>query len=183
MADEPKTTETPEGGKVVFDSQADLDAIIERRLAREKAKYADYDQTKETLDKLLQEKKQRDEKDLSEQEKLKSELEGLKAEKEELKAYKVKIEEIEKKTMESVAKKIEELKLSEDDINIIKSLPLDMQLSAITRITGEDKPKTGIWGKGKNPTEELTAREVYALRLEHGASSPVYLAALNKLKK
>jgi len=67
MADEPKTDLNPTGGETGQDdastgearfTQADLDRAIERRLARERAKYADYDRLKaeaETAAQALQE--------------------------------------------------------------------------------------------------------------------------------
>lgn len=49
---EPPTPEAPKGDFKVIDSQEDLDRIINQRLAREKSKYADYDDLKQKADQL-----------------------------------------------------------------------------------------------------------------------------------
>ena len=61
MSDETKTESHTEdfekSGKVVFESQDQLDSLIQSRLAKEKRKYKDYDSVKSELEELRQKEK------------------------------------------------------------------------------------------------------------------------------
>lgn len=77
-----ETASAGENKQVVFDSQNDVDAMIEARLDRERKKFADYDDLKakaEQFDRLQAD-------GLSETDKLKAQLEAIQAERETFKA-------------------------------------------------------------------------------------------------
>lgn len=187
MADELKTDKlTPgekEGGKVVFESQADFDAVIERRLARDREKYADYDKTKEELETLRQEKKKLEEKELTTTERLKKDLEEVNkklsdtiSDRDTYKKFHDDYEANETKAVDELSKD-----LTEKQKDLISKLPLSERRAAISEFTNA-KPAPGNWGKGTKQNEDglPTNEELTEARSKYGPSSPQYTALLNK---
>jgi len=110
MADEPKTETTPtpaEGGKVVFDSQEAFNDVIEARLARERKKFADYEDIRKKAETLEAEIAKRKEAELTEIEKIKKERDELQLELESVKPYQEKWEGYEKQMDEKIEKEAE----------------------------------------------------------------------------
>jgi len=109
MADEPKTetTVTAEAGKVVFDTQEQFNDVIEARLARERKKYADYEDLRKKADTLEAEIAKRKEAELTEVEKIKKERDELQLELETIKPYQEKWEGYEKQMDEKIEKEAE----------------------------------------------------------------------------
>lgn len=184
MADEPKTetTETSQvkEGKVVFESQADFDAVVERRLARERQKFADYDETKVKLEKLTQEQKEREERELTEAERLKKQneeinkkLEEIISERDTYKQFKTDWEDRENAEIEDLSKS-----LTDKQKDIISKLPLHERRSAISEFAAT-KPNPGHWGK-QTETGIPSPAELAELRVRYGPSSREYISALNR---
>jgi len=177
MAEEQKTettqTEETKSGKVVFESQEDFNAVITRRLAKEREKFADYEPTKAELEKLRQEKKEREEADLSESEKLKNQIK----EKEDLIAsltiYKDKQEEWERRETEKIEQAMQDL--SDEDKDLVGSLPLDKRMSMISKLNPSnlEKPNPPTSKSFKIRDDKVpTPQEYMNIRMEYGPGSP-----------
>lgn len=154
MSDETNKTDAqtaePKGGEVIFKTQADFDAVIQGRLAKEKAKYADYDQTKETLATLQAEIEERKKAEMSELEKAQAELSEWKAKASEyeksVKQFKTEQEARDAKETEKVEAAMSEL--TDTQKGIVNALPLYDRMSAIDEFKQVNKPG-GMQGAGK----------------------------------
>ena len=141
MAEEPKVeTTTPEveeeGGQVVFKSQEDLDAVIQRRIAKERAKYHDYDTIRAEVAKLREAEQKRKEAELSEVEKRESKIQELTLEVDSLKPFKEWRENWEAKETEAIG--IEMEPLTDTQKALVNDLPLEKRRSAIKEFTASN---------------------------------------------
>jgi len=166
MADEPVITDAPTDEpkqQVVFNSQADFDAVIQNRLAKEKAKYTDYDTTKDELEKLRQEKKERDELELSELDKAKKQAEESKLEIDRLKTFETKDIERTKKLEESFDKKLDESDLSDEEKDLFTGLPVEKKIPLLEKVIAS-KTVTPPSSAGKYPgVGEPTKEQILAM--------------------
>lgn len=170
MADEHKTetqTEETKDGQVVFNSQADFDAVVKSRLAREAAKYADYDETKAQLEKLANEKKEREEMELSELEKANKTIEELNNAISELSPYKEKEILRIKSVEEKVAKIVSESDLTDSDKELVNNISdPDGKLALINRLTeNKQQPPSGGYNGGASG-QKRTTQEMNELRVK-----------------
>lgn len=165
MADEQKTVsptlETTEG-KVTFNSQADFDAVIQRRLSKVKEQYADYDETKAKLEQLIQAQTERDNKELTELQKLQKEAEEAKKQTDELKTYKDKLISYETAQAEKFNTLMVESEFTDAQMARVNKLPLtdreDMikDLVAAKQLTPPaDAGKTGKLNTNFEPADKL----------------------------
>ena len=142
-------------------TQEDVNNIVAKTKKEIMAQFGDYENLKSERQKLLDEKQQREEAELTEVEKLKNkqaeyekQIADISGERDHLKSYK---EEMEQKLTEQVEKAMEGL--SDEDIAIVNALPLENRLSAVNRLKAV-KPSDGNWGKGQGqqPEKDLKAR-------------------------
>ena len=176
MAEEQKTattqTEETKSGKVVFESQEDFDAVISRRLTKEREKFSDYNDVKSNLETLLQEKKEREEAELTEAEKLKKQLEAKDGEIANLIIFKDKHEEWELREKEKIEQAMTDLQ--DDDKDLINALPLDKRIAMINKLkpSDEHKPVPPTEKSFKFQNEKVpTPDEYMKIRMEYGPSS------------
>ena len=176
MAEEqkPETPQTEEtkSGKVVFESQEDFDAVIMRRLSKEREKFSDYEPTKAELEKLRQEKKEREEAELTESEKLKKQLQEKDDQIANLIIYKDKQEEWERRETEKIEQAMADL--SDEDKDLVVSLPLDKRMAMINKLNPSnfEKPKSPTEKPFKFTNEKVpTAQEYLKIREEYGPES------------
>lgn len=189
MAEEQKTettqTEETKPGKVVFNSQEDFDAVISRRLSKEREKYSDYDDIKSELEKVRQEKKEREEKEMTESEKLKKQLEEKDSQIADLSVYKDWRDEWERRETAKIDEAMKEF--SDEDKDLINELPLDKRMVMVDKLRSKSASKTPP-DTGKNFIDGKpvpTAEELMKIRVEHGPSSLTYrqaAALYNKAK-
>ena len=166
MADELKTetTQTDENnsGQVVFNTQADFDAVIQNRLAKEKAKYTDYDETKAQLETLRAKEEERRTEAMSELEKAQAERDSFKTKFEEvsLTAEGLQTKQDERDEAEKI--KIETSLEGLDDIqkNLINQLPLYSRMGAIEQFKPTKPNGTGGNGKGARTDGVLSIEEI-----------------------
>lgn len=154
-----QTSETKEGA-VVFQSQADFDAVIQRRLAKEKEKFADYDNLKGTVEKLQQEKEEREQAEMSELDKARAALEDAKGQVEQLGEYKTKVEQFETSLREQNLKAMEGW--PEEDQELVLKLPLVDQPAAIKRLSNESAAAESAGSRGR-VTGSKTVKEIYEM--------------------
>ena len=179
MADELKpdeTTQTQTEEKTF--TQTQLDAIIKDRVARESKKFEDYDTVKSEMDKLIHEKKEREEAELSETERLKKELEeknGL------LTDYESKVKTFEDKETErrtALETKVEAAMEELDDTQkaLVEKMPLDERLNLIEQLQTA-KVEPGQWPKGtKTATPDMT--HVQEMHDKYGPGSKQFRTAM-----
>jgi len=184
MSEETKTettqTEETKSGKVVFESQEDFDAVLTRRLAKEREKYKDYDSLKSDLDKLIQEKKERENEELSEVEKLKKQLEEKDNQIADLKIHKDWRDGWERREAEKIDKAMADL--SDEDKELVNDLPLEKRMIMVNKLKSEDvkHPQTGKFVKGERvPTTE----EYMGIRAQYGPQSPEAVHARNLINE
>lgn len=185
MADEQKTddrTDDDKSGKVVFDSQEDFDAVIKRRLDKERDKYRDYDTVKSELEDLRQKQKEREDAELSELDKLKKQNEEttgkLTEYEQKLKDY----EEAEEKRKAALLEKVEDQMKDLDDgqKTLVDQMPLDGKLDLIAQLKSQKK-EAGSWGKGSSG-DELSLEYIQELKEKFGAASPQFREAYGKYR-
>lgn len=193
MADEPKTGgETAEpknsgnnSGKVVFDSQEEVDGMVQRRIAQERRKYEEQLRDHETntaeLAKLREAERKRKEEELDEIDKYKSKITEHESEIESLKPYRERWETYEAGLKEKIEHEIESF--SDEDRELVLSVPLEKQMSMIHKL----KPPTDVKNintrkGGSIKSDNLSAQEVYDIRREHGPNSTEYQKALREFK-
>ena len=162
----PDTTPTDEtlSGKVTFNTQADFDAVIQNRLAKEKAKYSDYDETKEQLATLKAKQDERDKAEMSELEKANAERDEIKLQNEELTSQNTKYKEQQEARDIAEQEKIEKASadLTDPQKVIVNNLPLYNRMDAITEFT--NNAPGGMSGGGKNSKGTvMTAKEIMNL--------------------
>ena len=167
MADEHSTDTTVnatehQGGKIVFDSQEDFDAVIERRLARVKKDYSDYNDLKAKVEELEKIKKEKEEADLSELQKTQKELDQLKLDLEATKIIAGRWELHEKKLLDRIEEESKDLQ--EEDLNILNAITdPDAKLTYINKIKSSEKPAPGVL-KGRGHAGEITLEDVMEKR-------------------
>ena len=165
----PDTTPTDEtlSGKVTFNTQADFDAVIQNRLAKEKAKYSDYDETKEQLATLKAKQDERDKAEMSELEKANAERDEIKLQNEELTSQNTKYKEQQEARDIAEQEKIEKASESLTDSQkvIINNLPLYNRMDAVNEFT--NNAPGGMSGGGKSiKGNVLTPAEIMKLPQE-----------------
>ena len=181
MADELKTeTTTPveeKGGEVTFKTQADLDALIEGRIARERKKFEDYDSVKSELATLREAENKRKEAELSELDKKETKIQELVGE---IEKYKVD-HEWRKGWEEREAERVEESMkdLTDKQKEIIRKLPLDERSEAITEFKPVTSANVNI-SKGGGREGVLGHDELMELKSKFGVDSRQYQDALKK---
>ena len=186
MAEEQNTettqTEEIKSGKVVFNSQEDFDAVISRRIAKEREKFKDYEDLKSELDKVRQEKKEREEKELTESEKLKQQLEEKESKIAELTLHKDWHDNWERQETEKIEKAMEGL--AEEDIELVNSVPLEKRMKMIEKLKVPDSrpgPQTGKIYIDNKPVP--TPEEAMKIRTEYGPNSLEYRRASELIRK
>ena len=182
MADEPKPDtpkplEPKDSGKVVFDSQEDFDAVIERRLAKERKKYEDYDTLQSELVKLREEERKRKEAELGEIDKLKAQIKEKEEAITELNPFKEKWTAHEDELTLKVDKAIESF--SDEDKELILALPLDKRMAMVEKLRPQDKGNVNI-NKGLKIPGIMTTQDLMNLRKELGPNDPRYIKALRE---
>lgn len=194
MADELKPEETPQAAGVtdaqeksggstdVPKNQAEIDRIIEQRLARERAKYVDYDKIKSKAEELEQKLREKEEAEMSELEKARKRAEELEAEKASLLTYKEKLEKINQRLEEKVNEALTEI--DESDRELVLQLPLESRMDLINRLKAKAANASGIYpGKGAAPEGTMTVDQIMEIRDKYGAGSRQYLEAIRKRRQ
>ena len=188
MADEPtKTTEAPQEPTL---TQEQVDKIVSDRLARERAKYQDYDTVKSELEKLASEKKQREEAKKLEEGKyqeLLSEKEKLIAEREE------KIAALSEKATKYDAWLISEEErieasmadLDDADKDLVKDAPLTKRMALIQRLKAASETRPTPPGGRGNPRRPGAPdfAAVEEIKMKFGAHSKQYRDAYSKYRE
>jgi hypothetical protein len=184
MAEEPKTvaepTEPEDGGQVVFKSQEDLDAVIQRRIAKERAKYQDYDAIRAEIVKLRDAEQKRKEAELSEVEKREQKIQELTLEVDSLKPHKEWHETWETKETEAIEEEMKEL--TDSQKALVTSLPLEKRRAAIREFVTTDVRNVNISKGLRSFSDAPTNAEVWEIRNQYGPTSKEYKTALRKLK-
>ena len=188
MAEEQKTetpqTEEIKSGKVVFESQADFDAVISRRLSKEREKFSDYDSLKEELEKVRQAQKEREEKEMTESQKLQLRVDELKSQITDLEKHKEWRDNWERQETEKIEKAMEDL--SDEDKELVNSLPLDKRMIMVNKLSKpETQPKTTPTNKAfKFDDNHIPTTEEYMkIRTEYGVTSPQAIKARELMQK
>lgn len=187
MAEEQTTettqTEETKSGQVIFNSQEDFDAVITRRIAKEREKFSDYDDVKSELEKVRQAEKERVEKELTDSEKLKKELEEKESQIADLSVHKDWHEEWERRETEKIEKAMDEF--SDDDKDLVNALPLDRRMIMIEKLSSKDtsiaSPQTGKSYFNGQPVP--TPKEAMEIRTKFGADSLEYRQAAELIRK
>lgn len=182
MADEHKTETTANAGAdtgtaKVF-NQDEVDKILAQRLAREREKFADYEEIKKKAETLEAEAKKRAEAEMTELEKAKAELEAKNqaiADLSKDREWRTNWEKRETEAIEAEAKS-----LSEGQQAIVNALPLEQRRAAIKEFTlqGTPGPHGGKGGKGvdapRGYAEEIAAakthKEIEAINRKYAGS-------------
>lgn len=148
----PEGTETPpEGGKTFTQDQ--LDKIIEERLARERQKYADYDDIKTQVAALTAEKKKLEDEGKSDSEKVSEQLAALQKQLEEEKQARTKSEAESLRLRVATAKGLSEVQARRLQGSTQEELEEDAD--ALVEAFGGKKDDSKPNGSGR-PKEKLT---------------------------
>jgi len=177
MADEPKAVEPGTEPEKTY-TQGDIDRMIGERIARERTKYADYDEVKKQAETLAEQLKQREEAELTELEKAKKRAEELERD---LEVHKKDTEW--RKTWETteaerLEKEMEDLDDAQKDI--ITSLPLEKRALAISQFKGATPGSPDGSKSTKQELTEQTHDELKELKTKYGTFSAQYREALKK---
>jgi DNA repair exonuclease SbcCD ATPase subunit len=183
MADEPKPvaepTEPKDSGKIVFDTQEDFDAVIQRRVAKVQSKYQDYDTIQAELVKLREAEQKRKEAELTELDKYKKQIEAKDARIAELEPHLEWRKSWEEKEAERAESAMDGLTDKQKDI--VRKLPLEERMDAIN----EFKPvntanvNTSKGGRSVDPTVP-SHDELMEIKFKYGINSVQYREALKK---
>lgn len=181
-ADEQKTettqTEETKSGKVVFETQEDFDSVIQNRLAKERSKYSDYEQTKAELEKLRQTQKEREEAEMSELQKAQKALEDTQNQVLELEQFRTKWAAHEEELGNQVEKASADL--SEEQKELVSAVPLDKRMALINQLKASAKQAPdGAYNGGSIPRSQ-NANELFEVRRKYGVRSVEYKKALAK---
>lgn len=180
MADEHKTEQTGNTGQQtdtangqVF-TQDEVNRIVSERLARERAKFVDYDEVKKTAETLAAEKKQREEKELVEQNKWKELVEQREKELEALKPKAERYDAWQTAEAQRIEKELEGL--SDTQKTIVNALPLEQRMAAISEFKAStDTRRPGVpahkGGKGSNGAPTIEDVEEAAKTYGHGSAT------------
>lgn len=166
MADELKTEKTEKtGGDGVTPktlTQEEVDRIVVERLAREKAKYADYEEIKRKAETLEAENKAAREKEMSDLQKAQAKLKEYEEQVNGLKPFKERWDKYELETAAQI--EIDSKDLSDEQKAIVAAIP-DMLIKQKTIREFKSQKKTaGDWGKGGPGEKEIEFAEIEAKR-------------------
>ncbi len=165
MSDETKP-EPAETAPAKTYTQEEIDRIIGQRIGREKEKYADYDSIKQEAETLKVKIKEREEAELSELEKSKQRQEELEKE---VEKHKVNTDWRDKWTVDETAKIEKEMEdLTEDQKELIVSLPLDKRTSAIGQFKASTPGSPDGSKGGPSFKTEITQQRLIEHRMKHG---------------
>ena len=185
MSDETKTeVATPAaeetGGKVVFDSQEDFNAVIERRIAKERKKYEDYESVQAELQKLREAEEKRKQAELSQVEKIQKELEEKSktlAELEKDREWRLAWEEKEAARIEVAMDG-----LTDQQKEIVTELPLERRMDAVNQFKPANNPANVNINKGGRSGDPAipSSDELAEIKAKYGTTSLQYQSALKK---
>lgn len=147
-------------------TQDELNKIVSTRVNEVKQKFANYDDLVKTVETLTEEKKKREEAELSEIDKLKKQSAELLAQIENLSGYKTKWENHEKSLEESLNSQMDEHKFTDDEKKTVMELPLSARKLVVEKLieastAGSEKKKLpGQKGGGAGDKAPITQKEM-----------------------